>query len=282
MRKLATLLLSIFVLAVPAFADSPKDDDAQPAAAAKEKPAAKAAKTDAAAQPTAAAKSGEKTDAALAAEIEELRQAIQAQQEQLQILKEELTKRDKQIDEAREAAASANARATEASAKATETVNSTAEVKATTDSLNSTVSSLKTSTGVLTATAGNVGPNAGVAGNANANGNTTNGGSANGNGQEENPVALRYKGITLTPGGFVAAETVSRTKATGATINTPFNGIPYPGADLAHVSENSFTARQSRLSLLAEGTVGAAKLTGYYEADWLGTGVTYNDRQRNS
>ena len=40
---------------------------------------------------------------------EELCEAVQAQQEQLQVVKEELAKRDRQIDKAREAAAAANA-----------------------------------------------------------------------------------------------------------------------------------------------------------------------------
>ena len=44
----------------------------------------------------------------------------------------------------------------------------------------------------------------------------------------------------------------------------------------------NFTARQSRLSLLAESKIGSTKLTGYYEADWLGTGVTSNNRESNS
>jgi hypothetical protein len=34
--------------------------------------------------------------------------------------------------------------------------------------------------------------------------------------------------------------------------------------------------------LLAQSKIGSAKLTGYYEADWLGTGVTSNNRQSNS
>jgi len=98
----------------------------------------------------------------------------------------------------------------------------------------------------------------------------------------ESPAAIHYKGITLTPGGFVAAETVWRQRATSADINTPFNSVPYPGNALFHVSENNFTARQSRLTLLAESKVGSAKLTGYYEGDFLGTGVTSNNRESNS
>jgi hypothetical protein len=258
MKKLAAFALFLFLTAGLVLADTPKDADPKPA------------KTADPAKPKAA-KETAKSGSALAAEIEELRRAIQSQQEQLELLKEALAKRDRQIDEAREAAAAANARAAEASAKANEAANSSAEVKSATATLNTTVSDLKTSNEVLTATVAKGEANTGVSGN------------ANGNGQKaENPVAIQFKGISITPGGFVAAETVSRTRATGATINTPFNGIPYPGADLAKISENSFTARQSRLSLLAEGTVGSTKLSGYYEADWLGTGVTSNDRQSNS
>jgi hypothetical protein len=99
---------------------------------------------------------------------------------------------------------------------------------------------------------------------------------------QKGPESIRYKGISITPGGFVAAETASRQHATGSDINTPFNSIPYPDVALGHLTENAFTARQSRLSLLAESRIGSAKLTGYYEADWLGTGVTSNNRQSNS
>jgi hypothetical protein len=249
MKKLASLTLSLFLLSWPAFADSPKDTpkdaDAQPA------------KSAAAAKPATA-----KTSAEIAAEVEELRQALQAQQEQLQMLKEELAKRDRQIEEAREAAAAANSRATEASAKATEAAATSAEVKTTTTALNSSVASLAASNAVAA--------NAAVA--------TDGQGAA----EEKGPTTIRYKGVDITPGGFIAAETVFRTRATGGDINTPFTGIPFSANDLAHVTENSFTARQSRLSLLAESQVASAKLTGYYEADFLGTGVTSNNRQSNS
>src|SRR5262249_16270314 len=44
----------------------------------------------------------------------------------------------------------------------------------------------------------------------------------------------------------------------------------------------NFTGRQSRISLLAETKLGETKIAGYYEADFLGTGVTSNNRQSNS
>src|SRR5437899_2004018 len=249
MKKLAALTLSLFLVSGTAFADTPKDADAQPAKAQPAKPKA--------------AKKAESSNAAIAAQLEELRKTMQSQQEQLQMLKEELAKRDRQIDEAREAAAAANARAAEASTKATEAVNTTAEVKSTAVSLNSTVSDLKASNEVLKTTVATEQAAAQKA-------------------EETGPSTIKFKGVNLTPMAWIEAATVTRTRATSADINTPFTGIPYPGQAIGKVTENNFTARQSRLMLLAESKVASAKVSAYYEGDFLGTGVTSNNRQSNS
>ena len=251
MKKLAALTLSLFLSSGIAFADSPKNSDAPPA------------KTAASGKTNAAAKA-EKSDSAIAAEIEELRQTLQSQQEQLQLLKEELAKRDRQIDEAREAAAAANSRAAEASVKASAAV-SASEARA-----------LPAAAAVSAAAISN---------NADAIGvgqQTADSKDAKSKPAEDGPSSIKFKGITLTPGGFIAAETVFRTRATSADINTPFTGIPFNGNSLSRVSEFNFTARQSRATLLAEGNIGSAKLTGYYEGDFLGAGTTSNNRQSNS
>ncbi len=257
MKKIAALTLSLFLTVGTALADTPKDTpkdaDAQPA-----KPATPA-------KPKAATKT-DKSDSAIAAEIEELRQVLQAQQEQLTLLKEELAKRDRQIDEARDAAAAANSRAAEANTKATEAVNTTAAVKSTADTLNTTVAGLSASNAALKSTVATVATKQADASKP----------------PEEGPASIRYKGVTITPGGFFAAETVFRNRAASADINTPLTGIPYEAADLAHVTENNFTARQSRVSMLVQGKVGSAALTGYLEGDFLGAGTTSNNRQSNS
>jgi hypothetical protein len=98
----------------------------------------------------------------------------------------------------------------------------------------------------------------------------------------ESPLAIHYKGITITPGGFTAAETVWRQHAIGADINTPFNSIPYPGSSQAHLSEFYGSARQSRLSMLAQGQLDNMKITGYVETDFLGTGITSNNNESDS
>jgi len=101
-------------------------------------------------------------------------------------------------------------------------------------------------------------------------------------GDLESPLAIHYKGITITPVGFLAAETVWRQHALGSDINTPFNSIPFDGASQSNLSEFFGTGRQSRIGLLAEGKLGSAKIGGYYEADFLSAGITSNNNQSNS
>src|SRR5262249_20916520 len=172
-----------------------------------------------------AAKKAEKTDANFAAELEELRQTLQSQQEQLQMLKEELSKRDRQIDAAREAAAAANARAAEATTRSFEAVSLSNVTKANTESISSTVGDLKASNESLKTV---------VVADQEAKKAAA---------SEDGPASIKFKGITLTPGGFLAAETVFRNRATGADINTPLTGIPFNGSDLSKVTEFNTSGR---------------------------------------
>ena len=181
--------------------------------------------------------------------------AIAQQQQQIQQLKDQLGHKDQAVQQAQSAASDAASKADAAQAAAAQQQQSVTLLKSDVTDLKSNVANTATTLQetqkvVREAT--------------------------------ESPIAIHYKGITITPGGFVAAETVTRQRAAEASINTPFNSIPYEGNALAHINESDFTARQSRLSLLAEGKTGPLKLTGYYEADFLGTGVTSNDRQSNS
>ncbi|MGC2109272.1 MAG: hypothetical protein WA655_07120 [Candidatus Korobacteraceae bacterium] len=98
----------------------------------------------------------------------------------------------------------------------------------------------------------------------------------------ESPLAIHYKGITITPGGFLAAETVWRQRGEGADINTQLNGIPYFGSSQAHLSEFYGSGRQSRISLLAQGKLDNMTMTGYVETDFLGAAVTSNNNESNS
>ncbi|HLK33922.1 MAG TPA: hypothetical protein VKT29_12585 [Terriglobales bacterium] len=112
--------------------------------------------------------------------------------------------------------------------------------------------------------------------------NTANSDSGQSPAAAESPLSIHYKGISITPGGFLAAETVWRQRGVGGDINTPFTSIPLPYQPGSHLSEFFGSGRQSRISVLAQGTVGSAKLTGYYETDWLSAGITSNNNQSNS
>jgi len=98
----------------------------------------------------------------------------------------------------------------------------------------------------------------------------------------DEPLCIRFKGITLTPGGFMEGAAVWRQKGLSADVVTPFNTIPFPGASQSQLSEFNVSGRQSRISMLVEGELSHVKIGGYYETDFLGTGITSNYTESNS
>ncbi len=98
----------------------------------------------------------------------------------------------------------------------------------------------------------------------------------------DSPLAIHYKGVTITPVGFFALESVWRQRSINSDINTPFNSTPFPGSNEGHISEFNLTGRQSRLGGLFEGRAENFKLSGYFESDFLSAGVTSNSNQSNS
>lgn len=93
---------------------------------------------------------------------------------------------------------------------------------------------------------------------------------------------IHYKGITLTPIGFVAAEAVWRDRNQTADIGSSFNAIPFDGTTNSHLSEFRGSARQSRIALLGEGTRGTTRLSAFLESDFLSSGVTSNSNESDS
>jgi len=90
-------------------------------------------------------------------------------------------------------------------------------------------------------------------------------------------------GVKFTFGGYLAAEGVFRDKDEVTSIGSNFNTIPFDNLQQAHVNELRATAQQSRLSLLAEGSVSDyEKYAGYLEFDFLGAAGTANSKESNS
>jgi len=98
----------------------------------------------------------------------------------------------------------------------------------------------------------------------------------------EHPTALRYKGISITPGGYLDATFIGRSRNTNSDVIGNFNSFPFDGVANSSLTEFRLTARQSRFTLLAEGKAGDTKLSGYYELDFLGQAPTANQIETNS
>ena len=197
-----------------------------------------------------------------AKDVDELKNALSAQQRQIEQLRQQLAQRDQamqqqlqQIQQQSQAAASAaQAKADQAAQEANQQQQAVADLRTDVNDVKQNATNTALSLQETQKTIGDLG----------------------------SPLAIHYKGITITPGGFLAAEAVWRQHALGADINTPFNSIPFSGATAAHMAEFFGSGRQSRISLLAEGKLSSAKMTGYIEADFLSAGVTSNNNESNS
>jgi hypothetical protein len=192
-------------------------------------------------------------------QIQALRQELEGQ---INGLKSDLSTKDAQLKKAEQAAADAQAAADKANAAAASQQQAVSENATAVSTLKSTVDDMKGSNASIAATLSDE--------------------TASLKKEMASPNVLHYKGISITPGGFVAAETVYRTKATGGDIPTAFTSIPYEGADAYSLSEFYGSARQSRITMQADGKTSWGTLRGYYEADFLGTGITSNNNQSNS
>jgi hypothetical protein len=195
-------------------------------------------------------------------QIRELREQMQSQQAQIDALKRENADKDARLAAAQQSAQGAESAAATASAKVDSLTSSLSTNTEAVSSLNSTVTDIKST-------------NVGLA-------QTLSDTKKAISDQLDNPLALRYKGVTITPVAFFAFENVYRQRSLNSDVNTPFNATPYPGAAQAHTSELNFSGRQSRIGGLFEGNTGPFKLSGYIEADFLSAGVTSNDNQSNS
>jgi hypothetical protein len=193
-------------------------------------------------------------------QIQSLRDEMQTQ---IQQLRQQLNDRDAQLQQAQQAAAAAQAAAAQAQQQAAQQSSVLTENTQAVSSLQGAVTDLKTNSTSLASTIQEQ--------------------QASVEKQITHPDVLHYKGITISPtGSYLAGETVYRTHATGGDIPTAFNALPYEHADAYRLSEFFGTARQSRVAIMAEGKTGSATLRGYYEADWLGTGISSNNNESNS
>ena len=94
---------------------------------------------------------------------------------------------------------------------------------------------------------------------------------------------LYFKGIRITPGGFLEAAAVYREHNLGNDVSTGLNAIPFPQTRAGHLEEYRFTPRQSRVSALVEGQPNRDVLLSMYgEFDFQGAAQSANSNETNS
>ncbi len=243
MKRLMALLLSMTLVGSVIMAEAQQDTPtATTTKSSKKKTAAKKGPT-------------------VSEQLNDMKLAIEAQQQQIKQLGDQLQTRDQRIQQLEQRLDQNQTVATQAQTKADTAVAQTTEQQQTVTALKSDVVDLKTT--------------------ATNNAMTLQETQKTLKDAIESPMAIHYKGVTITPGGFVAGETVYRTRALGGDA-TPFNSINLPGSGQNAISEFFGSGRQSQITMRADGKIANAKLTGYYEADFLSGAVTSNNNQTNS
>jgi len=247
MRVLVASILAVGLLASPAFAgDGGKTDGSGGTPApSSSTPSAEATKTATAAAPTPAAAPAKPEASSTEDELQQLRDLIVSQSKELEATRQQLREQKQQMETLED------------------------NMKAASSSSNAFEASPAEGIDPTTVRVSNV---------SGAGHSAWSGASPEG----DEPASLHFKGVTLTPGGFMAAETAFRNRALSADVNTPFTSIPYPGSSNAHVTEFNASGRQSRISMLVQGKLPSATIGGYYEADFLSAGTTSNYNQSNS
>jgi hypothetical protein len=193
-----------------------------------------------------------------AADVQALKDGLAAQQRQIQQLTQQLQQAQQNWQQAQDAASDAANKASAAQAQASQQqqtvmalTNDVTQLKTTT---NNTAMSLQDSLKEV----------------------------KNVSSEWETPMSIHLKGVTITPGGFVAGEFVRRSRELGADVITPFNSLTMPGASQSHLSELFGTARQSRPTVFVGGRLGNVELSSYVSGDFLSSGTTSNNNQTNS
>ncbi|MGZ4820157.1 MAG: hypothetical protein ACXVZM_01025 [Terriglobales bacterium] len=213
---------------------------------------------------TAAKKSpstAKKPAAGCCGDIKSLRDAVSAQQQQIQMLRDELQRRDAAVQQMQQQLNSLQS--------ATQQAQSTAQTAESTSKANEdALAALKTNVASVQTTA------------------TATATSLQGAEKRvtalESPLAIKYKGITITPGGFISANINWRKNNQNLDNFAGFTALPFDGSSNAHLGELRFTGRYTRLSLLGQGKFGRSNVQAYYEMDFEGAAQTANETTTNS
>ena len=241
MRAFLTCFLALGLAAVPALAGtSDKDATKEAPAANTAEKAAPATKPAEPAKPAAAAKPAAPP---VEEQLQQLRNLIQAQTQELEAQRAALRQQQQKMDEL--AAQLKN------SGTNHEIVSTAPGANASGEPLAGTAA---TGAAVGTATVSTPAP---------ANPQEVQPG-------EKSPLQFRIGSAYITPVGFVDFTGVWRSKDGGSGIGTNFAGIPYGNVFSNNLSEFRFSMQNSRIGFRVDADVHGSHVIGYMESDFLG------------
>ncbi|MGI9101735.1 MAG: hypothetical protein ACR2IF_04745 [Terriglobales bacterium] len=196
-----------------------------------------------------------------ASEMKTLRDAVNAQQTQIQQLRDQLSQRDQTLQQVQQQLSTLQTQAQQAASTAQQ-AQSTAQAAQTAAQQAQSTATTAQSTATTT---------------------TTNLATTNKKVSDlESPTAIHFRGVTITPGGFLNLNAIWRNHNTNSDVASTFTAFPLSGTANSHLSEFRMTARYSRFSLLAEGKHGDWVGQGYGEIDFEGAAPSANENITNS
>jgi hypothetical protein len=95
------------------------------------------------------------------------------------------------------------------------------------------------------------------------------------------PLQLKVGDASITPVGFMDLTNTFRSTNAGTSLQTNFGSIPYNNTIPGRLTEDKFSAANSRIGFRVDAKFKGMNVLGYYEGDFVG-GVTGNNTQVSS
>ncbi len=208
--------------------------------------------------PAKAAKMVKKAPPPVSAQMQQMKDQLNQQQQQINQLQQQLQQSNQQLQATQQ---SMQANVQKASMDAAAAQQAAASAQQSANSLNSSVADLKTTTATMSQTL-----------------------AATQKDVKEllSPLAIRYKGITITPNGFMDLGAVYAVHNMNSDINANFAAAPLSGTVNTAMHQFRMSSRISQVGFLAQGNAGNAKLSGFWQIDFEQQGTSTNFNSSNS
>jgi hypothetical protein len=182
-------------------------------------------------------------------QIQALRHELESQASQIDSLKSGLAEKDARLKKAELAAAEAQAAADKANAAASIQQQAVKENESAVSTLQTSVTDLKGSEAKLATTV-----------------TTT---TEKIQKQIDSPDGIHYKGVTITPGGYMQFATIFRARNANSDTADNYGQYAFGNSPDYYQSEFRASGRASRLSVKAQGAANGMKFMAYTEIDFL-------------